>query len=80
MVVRQQLEQAKKILEGDVIILHLVCAVRKPDNTVELIVNTEGIKSKIEYLLEAYDDDMVLKTNDNIWICDCMIIYADKED
>lgn len=78
---RQKLEQAKKVLEGGVTtISHLVCAVRKPDNTIEIIVNTEGIAAKIDYLLDAYDEDMNLKTCDDIWICGCMIIYVDKEE
>jgi hypothetical protein len=54
---------------------HIICAIRKPDGTKEVIVNTEGIANKISYLLDAYDDEMCLKNNSEICIVDIMVLY-----
>jgi len=58
----------------EVEVTHLVCAIRKPDNTIELITNTEGIVEKLKYLLGAYDMDMCLRTCSSIKMVDCMIL------
>jgi hypothetical protein len=46
----------------------IVVAVRLPTGATELIINTEMVESKIEYYLKAYDDDMRLKSNQQIQI------------
>lgn len=53
---------------------YLVQATRLPTGAIELTVNTNEIASKIEYILEAYDDDMFLKTNKEIQIQNIMIV------
>jgi hypothetical protein len=53
----------------------LVTAVRLPSGATEIIINTEELKTKIEYIKNAYDDDMRLKANKEISIVDYMVIY-----
>lgn len=53
---------------------YLVTAVQLPTGAVELAVNNENIKEKIEYILEAYDDNMCLKTNANIVMLNIMVV------
>lgn len=53
---------------------YLVTAVKLPTGAIELAVNTENIESKIDYILEAYDEDMRLKTNTDIVMQNIMIV------
>ncbi len=53
---------------------YLVTAVKLPSGAVELAVNTEGIEEKIDYILEAYDADMRLKTNTEIVMQNIMVV------
>lgn len=46
----------------------LVTAVKLPTNAIEVITNSQGIESKIEYLVNAYDEDFRLKTNPDVQI------------
>lgn len=41
----------------------LVTLVKLPTNAIEVITNTQGIRSKIDYLINTYDDDFKLKAN-----------------
>lgn len=45
---------------------YLVTAVKLPTGAIELAVNTQNIAEKIDYILEAYDENMQLKTNPEI--------------
>lgn len=53
---------------------YLVTAVRLATGAIELAVNTENIVEKIDYILEAYDGNMHLKTNENIVMQNIMIV------
>lgn len=53
---------------------YLVTAVKLPNGAIELSVNNQNIKEKIEYILNAYDDDMRLKTNRDIVMQNIMVV------
>ena len=53
---------------------YIVTAVKLPTGAIELAVNTENIAEKIDYILEAYDDNMRLKTNPEICMQNIMIV------
>ena len=53
---------------------YIVTAVKLPTGAIELATNTENIADKIDYILEAYDDDMRLKTNTSIVMQNIMIV------
>lgn len=53
---------------------YLVTAVKLPTGAIELAVNTENIPAKIDYILEAYDEDMRLKTNPAIVMSNLMVV------
>lgn len=53
---------------------YLVTAVKLPTGATELAVNNQNIADKIDYILEAYDDDMQLKTNTNIKMKNILIV------
>lgn len=53
---------------------YIVTAVQLPTGAVELAINDKEIASKIDYILEAYDDDMRLKTNTSIVMKNIMVI------
>lgn len=53
---------------------YIVTAVKLPTGAIELAVNTAQIKEKIEYILNAYDEDMHLKTNECIEMVQVMVV------
>ena len=53
---------------------YIVTAVKLPNGAIELAVNTSEIESKIDYILEAYDEDMCLKTNTEISMQNLMVV------
>lgn len=53
---------------------YLVTAVKLPTGAIELAINTENIPEKIDYILEAYDDNMRLKTNENVMMSQLMVV------
>ena len=53
---------------------YLVTAVKLPSGAIELAVNNAAIKEKIDYILEAYDEDMHLKTNTAIEMQQVMVV------
>ena len=53
---------------------YIVTAVKLPTGAVEIAINDKEIASKIDYILEAYDDDMHLKTNTSIVMQNIMIV------
>lgn len=53
---------------------YLITAVKLPTGAIELSVNHDNIADKIEYILEAYDYDMSLKTNHGIVMQNIMIV------
>ena len=53
---------------------YIVTAVKLPTGAIEIAVNDKEIASKIDYILEAYDGDMCLKTNREIRMQNIMIV------
>lgn len=53
---------------------YLVTAVKLPTGAIELAINTENIREKIEYILEAYDENMMLKANSDIVMQNIMVV------
>lgn len=53
---------------------YMVTAVKLATGAIELAVNNSNIEEKIDYILEAYDDDMRLKTNPDISMTNLMIV------
>lgn len=53
---------------------YLVTATKLQTGAIEITVNDKNIAEKIDYMLEAYNDDMQLKTNTSIVIQNFMVI------
>lgn len=53
---------------------YIITAAKLPTGAVELAVNTEEILSKIDYILEAYDENMHLLSNTDIIMQNIMIV------
>lgn len=53
---------------------YIVTAVKLPTGAIELAVNDKFIKEKIDYILEAYDENMCLKTNPEVCMQNIMIV------
>ena len=53
---------------------YLITAVKLPTGAIELAINTENIESKIDYILNAYDAEMCLKTNPEIRMANLMVV------
>lgn len=53
---------------------YMVTAVKLPTGAIELAVNNRKIAEKIDYILEAYDEDMRLKTNPDVQMQNIMIV------
>jgi len=53
---------------------YLITAVKLPTGAIELAINTENIEAKIDYILEAYDDNMHLKSNTVIQMANIMVV------
>ena len=53
---------------------YIVTAVKLPTGAIELAVNDKNIYEKICYILDAYDDDMRLKTNPDIVMQNVMVV------
>ena len=53
---------------------YIVTAVKLPTGAIEIAVNDKEIASKIDYILEAYDADMHLKSNTSIVMQNIMVV------
>lgn len=53
---------------------YIVTAVKLPTGAIELAVNNTNIVEKIDYILEAYDEGMHLKTNPAIEMVQLMVV------
>jgi hypothetical protein len=51
----------------------LVTVVRLPSGALETIVNYQNLPEKIQYLINAYDDDLKLKTCPEIQLIDFIL-------
>lgn len=53
---------------------YLITAVKLPTGATELAINNTNIPEKIEYILNAYDDEMKLKSNPEIVMQQLMVV------
>lgn len=53
---------------------YFITAVKLPTGAIEVAVNTQNIAEKIDYILDAYDGDMCLKTNREICMVQLMVV------
>ena len=53
---------------------YIITAVKLPTGAIEVAVNNSHIAEKIDYILDAYDDEMHLKTNNDIVMQNIMIV------
>ena len=53
---------------------YIVTAIKLPTGAIELAVNNTNIAEKIDYILEAYDESMHLKTNMDIEMVQIMVV------
>lgn len=53
---------------------YIVTAVKLPTGAIELAVNNANIAEKIDYILEAYDENMHLKSNPEIEMVQLMVV------
>lgn len=53
---------------------YLITAVKLPTGSIELAINDKNIIEKLDYILEAYDEDMKLKSNPEISMCNLMLV------
>lgn len=53
---------------------YIITAVKLPTGAIEIAINDKEIASKIDYILEAYDDDMHLKINTSFVMQNIMIV------
>lgn len=79
--IRFYLKQIKKAMEEPTEVdgkpfepQYIITAVKLPTGAIEIAINDKEIASKIDYILEAYDDDMHLKTNTSIVMQNIMIV------
>ena len=79
--IRFYLKQIKKAMEEPTAVdgkpfepQYIITAVKLPTGAIEIAINDKEIADKIDYILEAYDDDMHLKTNTSIVMQNIMIV------
>lgn len=73
--IRYYLKEIKKAIEaGYFKPTYIVTAVKLPTGAIEIAMNNSFIAEKIDYILEAYDDDMRLKTNSDIVMQNIMVV------
>ena len=53
---------------------YLITAVKLPTGAIELAINTDNIAEKIDYILGAYDEEMRLKSNNEVSITQLMVV------
>jgi hypothetical protein len=53
---------------------YIITAVKLPTGAIEIAVNDKLIKEKLEYILEAYDDDMHLHANKDVVLVNLMVV------
>lgn len=69
-----QIKQAMRAEAGPFVPQYLITATKLPSGAIELAINDKEIESKLDYILEAYDEDMRLKTNTDIVMQNIMVV------
>lgn len=52
----------------------IVTAIELPTGAMEISINHNAIVEKIDYILESYDDEMRLKTNEKVVMKQLMVV------
>jgi hypothetical protein len=52
----------------------IITVVKLPTGALEVITNYQELQGKIDYILNAYDDNLCLKTCPQIKLMDCIIL------
>lgn len=52
----------------------IVTVVKLPTGALETLVNNSELKAKLEYIMNAYDENLCLKTCPDIKLMDCIIL------
>jgi hypothetical protein len=55
-------------------ISHIVTAVRLPNGSTEIIINSYDLENKYFYIISTYDKDLRMYTNRQIEVVDWMIV------
>ena len=53
---------------------YIITAVKLPTGAIEVAMNNQFIKEKIEYILDTYDEDMHLKSNNEVVMQNIMVV------
>lgn len=64
----------ESVEKGEFTPSYIITAVKLPTDAIELAINTTAILEKINYILEAYDEDMALRTNHDIIMQNVMVV------
>ena len=64
--------ETKDSLDGEV--NKIVMAIKLPSGAIEIIVNDTDLDNKFNYYMNAYDDDLKLKSNPAVEILDFMFV------
>jgi hypothetical protein len=72
--IRYYLELIKAAIVKDFEPQAIVTAVQLSTGAIELAINHNNIEAKVDYILESYDDEMRLKTNENVVIKQIMVV------
>lgn len=73
--IRFYLKGVKEAIESEKYVpQYIVTAVKLPTGAIEIAVNNSCITEKIDYILEAYDEEMHLKTNKEIVMQNMMVV------
>lgn len=73
--IRYYLKEIEKLIEAESFKpTYFVTAVKLPAGNIELAVNTNNIPEKINYILEAYDDEMRLRSNLDVVMQNIMVV------
>lgn len=73
--IRYYLKAIKQAIEsGEFTPQYIVTAVKLPTGAVELAINNNKIVEKIDYILDAYDDNMCLKVNTSVVMQNIMVV------
>lgn len=67
------LAKIDKLNQEDRCLKVVVTIVKLPSGALEVIVNTDNLNDKLNYIINAYDDDLKLKSNQDIAIVDYLI-------
>jgi hypothetical protein len=70
----KKIDVLKKIQNVENEIQLLVTVVKLPNGAYETIVNYQSLGEKLDYLINAYDEDMKLKTCNAVELVDCIIL------